>query len=168
MNFISLNEYIRFDISNNMYDLFSSTFVYNPTINLSEYIVERDVEMRIDLIFKRIYNLEYNEVNLYIGDIDVILYINGIDNPLNIKEGMSIKYPINIGDFINFRVSNVEDDLNNVNITKDILSFPNKSTKKDKSRVNYLKNDYSLPPVVLDTPRKPVSIKDGKFSIGGV
>jgi hypothetical protein len=170
MDFISLtNTYIKIDQLNpDIFDLFTSTFVYKSGINLSEYITERDVEMRLDLIFQRIYNLDDNEVGLYLGDMDVILYINGIDNPLNIREGIVIKYPTNMGDIEKFRVVNVDDDLNNKSKIKDRLSFPNKSTRKDKSREEFIKGGYSLPPVVLETPKPPVSIKDGKFSIGGL
>lgn len=168
MDFKSLNDYIKFDSKNNIFDLFTSTFVYKSGVNLSEYITERDVEMRLDLIFQRIYNLEDNEVGLYLGDIDVICYINSIDNPLNIREGITIKYPTDIGDLQKFRVVSTDEDLNNKGKIKERLSFPNKSTRKDKSRESFIKGDYSLPPVVLETPRSPVSIKNGKFSVGGL
>jgi hypothetical protein len=100
--------------------------------------------------------------------MDVICYINNIDNPLNIKAGVVIKYTTNLGDIKDFRVLNTDDDLNNKSKIKERLSFPNKSTRKDKSREDFIKGGYSLPPVVLETPRPPVSIKDGKFSIGGL
>jgi hypothetical protein len=168
MDFKSLNEYIRFDSGNDIYDLFTSTFVYRDDIALSEYVVERDFDMRLDLIFEKVYNLEPNEVGLYLGDMDVICYINNIDNPLNIKEGSVIKYPTDLGNIREFRVLDIDKDLNNKSKIKERLSFPNKSTRKDKSREDFVKNGYSLPPVVLETPRPPVSIKDGKFNIGGL
>lgn len=168
MDFKSLNEYIRFDSGNDIYDLFTSTFVYRDDIALSEYVVERDFDMRLDLIFEKVYNLEPNEVGLYLGDMDVICYINNIDNPLNIKEGSVIKYPTDLGNIREFRVLDIDKDLNNKSKIKERLSFPNKSTRKDKSREDFIKNGYSLPPVVLETPRPPVFIKDGKFNIGGL
>jgi len=168
MDFKSLNEYIRFDSGNDIYDLFTSTFVYRDDIALSEYVVERDFDMRLDLIFEKVYNLEPNEVGLYLGDMDVICYINNIDNPLNIKEGSVIKYPTDLGNIREFRVLDIDKDINNKSKIKERLSFPNKSTRKDKSREDFVKNGYSLPPVVLETPRPPVSIKDGKFNIGGL
>ena len=98
----------------------------------------------------------------------IICYINNIDNPLNIKEGSVIKYPTDLGNIREFRVLDIDQDLNNKSKIKERLSFPNKSTRKDKSREDFIKGGYSLPPVVLETPRPPVSIKDGKFSIGGL
>jgi hypothetical protein len=168
MDFKSLNEYLKFDSKTGVFDLFTSTFTYKSGINLSEYITERDVEMRLDLIFQRIYNLEDNEVGLYLGDMDVICFINGIGNPLNIREGVTIKYPTDMGDLQKFRVVSVDQDLNNKDKIKERLSFPNKSTRKDKSREDFVKGGYSLPPVVLESPRPPVTIKNGKFSIGGL
>jgi hypothetical protein len=168
MDFLSLNEYLIFDPTNDVFDLFTSTFRYNVDVNLSEYMVQREFDMRLDLIFQDMYNLEPNEVGNYLGDMDVICYINNIDNPLNIKAGVVIKYPTNLGDIKDFRVLNTDDDLNNKSKIKERLSFPNKSTRKDKSREDFIKGGYSLPPVVLETPRPPVSIKDGKFSIGGL
>lgn len=167
MNFKSLNEYVKFNTSDGVYDLFVSTFRYNPSISLSEYVVGREDDMRLDLIFQKIYNLESREIGLYLSDMDVICYINNIDNPLNIKEGFVIKYP-SMGDIEEFRVANTDSDLNNKGKVKERLSFPNKSTRKDKSREDFIKNGYSLPPVVLETPRPPVFIKDGKFNIGGL
>ena len=168
MKYISLGS-LRFNKTKKMYDLFASTFK-NPDkfVEFSEYVIPKGFDMRLDLIFQDIYDLEPNEVGLYLENLDVIYYINNIDNPLNIKEGLVLKYPTNLGDILNFRVSNIDSDINNKDIVKDKLSYPNKSTRKDKSRENFVKNGYSLPPVVLETPRPPVSIKDGKFNIGGL
>lgn len=169
MDFKSLTDsYTKFDTENDVYDLFTSTFVYRDDIALSEYVVERGFDMRLDLIFEKIYNLEPDVVGLYLVDMDVICYINNIDNPLNIKEGSVIKYPTDLGNIREFRVLDIDQDLNNKSKIKERLSFPNKSTRKDKSREDFIKGGYSLPPVVLETPRPPVSIKDGKFSIGGL
>jgi hypothetical protein len=169
MDFKSLTDsYTKFDTANDVYDLFTSTFVYRDDIALSEYVVERGFDMRLDLIFEKIYNLESDVVGLYLVDMDVICYINNIDNPLNIKEGSVIKYPTDLGNIREFRVLDIDQDLNNKSKIKERLSFPNKSTRKDKSREDFIKGGYSLPPVVLETPRPPVSIKDGKFSIGGL
>jgi hypothetical protein len=169
MDFKSLTDsYTKFDTANDVYDLFTSTFVYRDDIALSEYVVERGFDMRLDLIFEKIYNLEPDVVGLYLVDMDVICYINNIDNPLNIKEGSVIKYPTDLGNIREFRVLDIDQDLNNKSKIKERLSFPNKSTRKDKSREDFIKGGYSLPPVVLETPRPPVSIKDGKFSIGGL
>jgi hypothetical protein len=85
MDIISLNEYLTSDINqNNLVNLFKPA-IMNPTLDgeLETYIVGRDDEMRIDLIFRNIYELESNEVGIYLGNIDVLLTLNNIDNPLS-------------------------------------------------------------------------------------
>jgi len=168
MDIISLNEYLTYDKSIDLVNLFKPVII-NPTIDneLGTYVVGRDDEMRIDLIFKNIYELEYNEVGIYLGNIDVLLSINNIDNPLNIKEGTIIKYP-QLGQFDLFRLRINENQAKIKNSVGKKLAVPNKTTRKDKSRGSYLENDYSLPPVVLETPREPVRIEDTIFSIGGL
>jgi hypothetical protein len=50
-----------------------------------------------------------------------------------------------------------------VNITKQlgVQNSPDKVSKVDVSRQQYIENDYSLPPVVLSTPREPVRLMVG-------
>ena len=55
---------------------------------VSSYVVQKDEDMRIDLVMKSMYDDDY-----ILSDIDIILYINDIDNPLNIREGMVLYYP---------------------------------------------------------------------------
>lgn len=166
MDIKSINEYTKFDTEIDLYDLSTPSFIYRSDISLNTYTVKREEEMRIDLIFKNMYGLEPNEVGIYLENIDVILYINNIDNPLNIKSGISILYPA-MEDLTKFRY-----DLNQLEESKyskkEKIIFPNKSTKKDKNRESFKANKYSLPPVVLDEPRPPVRIKDGRFSVGGL
>jgi hypothetical protein len=169
MDIISLSEYLTFDKNqNNLVNLFKPTLI-NPTIDneLGTYVVGRDDEMRIDLIFKNIYELESNEVGVYLGNIDVLLTLNNIDNPLNIKEGTVIKYP-QLGQFDLFRLVIDENQSKIKNAVGQKLAVPNKTTRKDKARGSYLASDYSLPPVVLEAPREPVRIEDDVFSIGGL
>lgn len=168
MDIVSLNEYLTFDNNQKLVNLFKPVLI-NPTINdeLGSYTVGRDDEMRIDLIFKNIYELESNEVGIYLGNIDIILSLNNIDNPLNIKEGTVIRYP-EFGQFNLFRLEIEENQSKIKSSVGQKLSVPNKTTRKDKSRGTYLANDYSLPPVVLEAPREPVRIEDNIFSIGGL
>ena len=114
-----------------------------------------------------IYELEPNEVGIYLGNIDVLLALSDIDNPLNIKEGTIIRYP-ELGQFELFRLRINEDQAKIKNAVGQKLAVPNKTTRKDKSRGSYLESDYSLPPVVLETPKEPVRIEDNNFSIGGL
>jgi hypothetical protein len=168
MNIKSLQDGVRKNNETGLYNLFTPTFIYNPSIALDQHIVTKNEEMRIDLVFSNMYSVEMSMMSNYLQDIDVILYINNIDNPLNIKEGMILDYPI-IGELQDFRYS-VPDKLVDNSITKQLgtPNTPNKTTRRDASRQNYIENDYSLSPVVLDTPREPVRIVDGRFSIGGL
>lgn len=167
MDIKSLQNYIIKNSDTGFYDLFTPTFISNPNIRLNQYTVDKDDEMRIDLVFGNMYGIQFEDLLSYIEDIDVILYINNIDNPLNIKEGMVLDYPI-IGELESFRYLPTT-TTNNSSIIKK-LGTPNinKSTRKDTSRQEYIENDYSLSPVVLDTPREPVRIENGRFSIGGL
>jgi hypothetical protein len=52
--------------------------------SLEEYIVQENEDMRFDLIMTSIY-----EDKMYYQYLDVILYLNNIDNPLNIRYGQN-------------------------------------------------------------------------------
>lgn len=168
MEIQSINKDVK-RVNNGLYDLFTTSFLYNPNIQLSEYVVSSNEEMRLDIVFANMYNIEYSILDTYLKDIDVILYINSIHNPLNIKKDMILKYPPNIEDLQNFRyVPDKVIDKTSVAKQLGVPNTPNKSTRKDSSRQSYIENDYSLSPVVLDTPREPVRIEKGNFSIGGL
>jgi hypothetical protein len=168
MDIYSLNTQIKLDTDQNLYNLFQPTLIYNTGVNLQDYEVKMDDEMRIDLIFMNMYQYDISMLQYYVQDIDIILFINNIDNPLNIKTGMILRYP-NPEDFSRFRYN---DDLENLStdVTRQLATpnLPNKATKVDPNRQSYIENGYSLPPVVLDVPREPVRIQDGRFSIGGL
>jgi hypothetical protein len=167
MDITSLQRDTGFD-TEGIYDLFTSTFFYNTSVALREYKVVLEDEMRVDLLFKNIYGIESSVLHLYLHDVDIILYINNIDNPLSIKEGMLLRYPP-IGDMDKFRYTPT-DSTSSINITKQlgVQNSPDKVSKVDVSRQQYIENDYSLPPVVLSTPREPVRLINGRFSIGGL
>lgn len=169
MNIKSINEFVRFDSDMDLYDLISPSLIYlnDSEVSYRTFDVEEHHEMRIDLVFRDMYNLEPNEVGLYLENIDIICSINNIDNPLNIKRGMSLKYP-KLEDLDGFRFSGDRDDFKNKEDVKSRLVVPNKSTKKDKDRQKFKDNRFSLPPVVLEKPRSPVRIKNGRFSVGGL
>jgi hypothetical protein len=166
MDIKSMKEYVRFNSDLDLFDFINPTFRFDDSVKLNDFTVESWHEMRIDLLFQSIYNLEPNEVGIYLENIDVILFINEIDNALNIKEGMVIRYP-SLDEIDNFRVT--EDELSRSKTSaKERLVVPNKSTRKDSTREKFKENGYSLPPVVLDVPRAPVRIEGGQFSIGGL
>ena len=165
MDIKSMREYVRFNNDLDLYDFINPTFRFDDTVKLNEIKVERWHEMRIDLLFQSMYELE-PVVGFYLENIDVILFINEIDNALNIKEGMIIRYP-SLDQIDNFRF--IEDNLSRSKTSaKERLVVPNKSTRKDSTREKFKENGYSLPPVVLDVPRAPVRIENGQFSVGGL
>lgn len=167
MDIKSIYKYIQYDEDLELFDLTQPTFIYRTDVVMREYEVTRYTEMRIDLILQEMYNLESNEVGLYLENVDVLLYVNNIDNAINIKEGMILEFPAKLEYFEEFRydISNLESD----KLTKrNKLLVPNKTTKKDKNREQYKEDNYLLPPVVLNTPKEPVRIENGKFSVGGV
>lgn len=167
MDIFSLYKTVKFSTIDNVYNLFEPTIVFRDD-STQEYTVTDSDEMRIDLIFQNMYNITPNSIYEMLEDIDIILRLNNIDNPLNIKEGMVLKFPTT-GQFETYRYSEVFEDTNN-EVTKQlgVQNNPNKTTRVDPNRQNYIENDYSLSPVVLDTPREPVRIVDGRFSIGGL
>lgn len=138
------------------FDFTTRTFIYNspgsnPDILFGSYKVQRGEEMRIDLICNSIYgNLD---------KIDLILNVNNISNPLNIKEGSIIIYPINGDDFFRYK-EKVDKE------TTKILSDPNRSVKKDKDRETYQNNNQSIPPTILQNPSDPVAVNGGVVQIG--
>lgn len=166
MDFKSINEYVKFDTDLDLYDLSTPSFIFRDDLTLNEYVVKSDNEMRIDLIFQDMYKLEPNEVGVYLESIDIILHINNIDNPLNIKSGLTLLYPL-LDDLSKFRyeLSQLEEEKLSI---REKLVVPNKSTRKDKDREKFKSSNYSLPPVVLETPRPPVRISNGRFSVGGL
>jgi len=161
-----INEFVRFDEDLDLFDLAQPYLVLRDDVNLAEFEIEEWHEMRVDLLFRDMYDLLPNEVGIYLGNLDIILFINNIDNPLNIKKGMTLLYPTNLDDFDKFRF--VEDPTVAKTSVKERLVVPNKNTKKDKNREKFKENGFSVPPTVLDKPRPPVRIENGQFSIGGL
>lgn len=136
------------------YDLTQLTFNSRSDVEFFSYTVQSGEEMRMDLVCQSIYgDVEF---------IDVIMHINNIDNPLNIKEGTTIKYPPS-NKLQLFRIEEEKKD----DVQKK-LANPNKSTRKDNNRKKYIEQGYSLPPVVLEKPVDPVRVTDDGISIGGV
>ena len=134
------------------WDLTQSTFISRNDVSLNYWYVQQDEDMRIDLICYRIYNNTNN--------IDILLNINRIDNPLNIKNGDVLRYPSE-SDIYLFRVT--EDEKQSVQK----LLNRNKAPRKDSNRKDYVEQNYSLPPTVLQTPTEPVSIVGKDIVIGG-
>ena len=87
MNIKSLSE-LKYNKNSKMYNLYNPD-LYFLQMNLYSYTVQKEEEMRIDLIMMSI----YDDDKYTLEDVDVILFINGIDNPININVGDVIYYP---------------------------------------------------------------------------
>jgi hypothetical protein len=143
------------------WDLSAPSFKFFSSNNLESYVVQRGEDMRIDLVMKSIYDDIYN-----FSDIDVIFYINGIDNPLNIREGMVIYYPSQES-FDEYRYYESE-RLSGSKSIKQTLGILNKTTRVDEKRKKFLDSNYSLPPVVLQDAKPAVIMDAENIKIGGL
>jgi hypothetical protein len=166
MNIKVLSEQTRLNPDQDgLFDLFEGFMMFRDDMALGEIEVLEHEEMRIDLLIQRMYNLEPNEVYDELENIDVLLFINHIDNPLNIKKAMILKYPER-GYFINYRYT--EDDNSKSANRNPILAVPNLSTRRDSDREKYKRNEYSLPPVAQPVPKPPIREENGIVKIGGI
>ena len=129
---------------------------------VSSYVVQKDEDMRIDLVMKSI----YDESGYNLSNIDIILYINDIDNPLNIREGMILYYP-EIENLDNYRFYQEEVVVNNKSV-KEKLGVLNKTTRVDEKRKKFIEADYSLPPVVKQQSKPSVTFDSENIKIGGI
>ncbi len=143
------------------FDLTTRTFIHystnpndpgtNNNIEFRKYKVQRGEEMRIDLVCNSIYG--------NIDNIDILLNINNISNPLNIKAGTEIFYPLADSDFFRFK-EKVDKE------TTRILSDPNRSTKKDPDRQKYVDQNYSAPPTILTESMDQVTVSGNVLGVG--
>ena len=134
------------------YDLTETTFKSRLDISYSFYYVQKEEEMRLDLICYNIYkSTDY---------IDILLNVNEIDNPLNIKSGDIIKYPSS-KDIELLRVRSESKE------TVKTLLNKNKSSRKDETRKKYIDENFTLPPTILPNPIEPVVQEGNNIVIGG-
>lgn len=133
-------------------DVFTPSFVYTND-DFPEYEVPANEEGRMDLIMDSLYG-EYNFKHL-----DVILFLNDIDNPLSVKAGTVLKYPAQ-ADLDTYRWSSDLDPVDRFDRTRR-LSKPNKTSTVDKSR------QYSLPPTVNRNPQPAVRNVNNSIVAGG-
>jgi hypothetical protein len=163
MNIKSIQQ-LKYNRGTNRWNLFLPTISYLTTRDgFYQYTVQRGEEMRIDLVALSM----YDEDPEALSHVDVILYLNDIDNPLNIVEGMVLIYPIDMSQLDSYRVILSDNSTTGRNVRSQI-AYPNKSTKKDSARKKFVENDYLLPPTVLQTSRNPVVVENGKIIIGGL
>lgn len=161
MNITSMQN-LKFNNTTKRYNLFYPQLLFRRDVELNVYYVQRDEEMRIDLVMMSMY-----EDDIYaLKYMDIILFINGIDNPLNIIEGDLLYFP-EIQNLDSWRFNFEPTTRAGENIRK-ALSAPNKTTRVDNNRTKFVENGYSLPPVVLSEYKPPVRLENGNIVIGGI
>lgn len=160
MDIISIAS-LKYNRNTQIFNFYYPVLYYFRKDDLNEYVVQPGEDMRLDLVMMSIY-----DDSSLLNEMDVILFINNIDNPLNINEGDVIYYPAAEA-LSSFRFTFETASSAGQNIRK-ALATPNKTTKKDNNRKKFLDNGYSLPPVVLDESRPPVRLENGKIVIGGL
>lgn len=142
---------IKVDPKTSLFDFTQLTHQNDNRPTLRPYMVQQGEEMRIDLVCKSIYN--------NMDNIDVILYCNHIDNPLNILEGAIIFYP-DQKDVAKFRYEEQQES------TTQKLLNPSKTTRRDPSRESFVEQNYSIPPTVLPSYTPQVKIDGNNLVIG--
>jgi hypothetical protein len=152
MKLYDIEKLTRDPNQDDLYNLFNKTYIDYPVAQSTNYVVDQDEEMRMDLISFKI----YGSVNY----VDFLCNFNQIDNPLNIMQGDIIKY-VELTEIVLF--NNV--DTNVEEVRKGLLNS-NKSTRKDPNRKQFVEQGYSLPPNFLETPQAPVRIDGNVLVIG--
>lgn len=153
MKIVDIDKIKRNEENENLFNLTTLTFQATwQGVNYNSYRVKKGEEMRIDLVCNSIYGtLEH---------IDIILNVNNISNPLNIKEGTIIIYP-NLEQISSLRPKEVQ-----VENTQKLLSNKDKSTKVDPSRQAYVEQNFNLPPTVMDTPTQQIKVAGDNIRVG--
>lgn len=159
MDIVSLND-LKYDTLTRRFNLYYPVLAFSND-SLYRYVVQSGEEMRIDLVMMSI----YNDANT-LKDTDIILFLNNIDNPLNINAGDEIYFPP-VDSLSQYRVTFEENSRTGEDVRK-LLAIPNKTAKPDPSRKRFIDNGYSLPPVVLDESKPPVRLEGDKIVIGGL
>jgi hypothetical protein len=159
MDIVSLLE-LKYNALSKKFNLYYPQLAFSKE-GLATYIVQSGEEMRIDLVVMSIYDNPYA-----LKDTDVILFLNGIDNPLNINVGDEIYYP-ELESLKSYRYYFDTASRAGEDVRKQLAS-PNKTAKPDPARRKFVENGYSLPPVVLDEAKPPVRLEGDKIVIGGL
>lgn len=133
-----------------LYDLSEPTFNFTSTRYFERTILPEE-EMRIDLVS---YNL-YGSTDY----ADILLRVNEIINPLNIKSGDVIIYP-DASSLLSFRVTPP-----NPAAERSTLLNSTRANIKDPRRTQFLENNIRTAPTVLQVPQSPIQINNDSIVI---
>lgn len=136
--------------TNGLYDLTSKTFTFFTT-RFFEYTVLPEEDMRIDLIsYGRYQSTEY---------ADLILNVNQIINPLNVRAGDVLIIPER-STLDNFRVVPPTPP-----VLRPSLINTGVTNIKDPRRLQFLEDNAQLPPSVLPVETSPIQINSDNIVI---
>jgi hypothetical protein len=150
MDFYDISTLRRDTSQNNLYDLTEPTFVMGDIAPLSTVVLPEQ-EMRLDLVSNSIYGTT--------NYVDLLMDLNSIDNPLNVKQGDTILY-ISLDQLDYYRITP-----NTIAQQRNVLLNASKSSKVSTDRQQYIENNYQLPPTFLSSPGSPIEISSGSITI---
>lgn len=140
--------------SGELFDLFEVRYGFPDDFALRDvklYRVKKGEEMRMDLVSISIYGESQY--------VDFLCFLNSISNPLNIKESQLIVY-VPVQEFDDYKLRLQPEDQNQV------ATQPNRATRPDPSRQEYLDNNLSLPPNLLENPAEQVQVQGNVIRLG--
>jgi len=134
----------------NLYDLTEKTYT-NYITQFFEYTVLPEEDMRIDLVSISIYDsVDY---------ADLIMSVNEIINPLSIRAGDKLIYPDDrVVDYFRVVPPNPPDlGVSPIN--------PARANIKDPRRLEFIQNNFQLPPTLLPYEQTPIRINRDNITI---
>lgn len=150
----------------NIYDLFRPSIALDDEIpEMLTFQVTEYEEGRIDLVLDAM----YGDLKMTYTDLDIILYINGIDNPLSIMKGDILLYPP-METLVDFRYESKNEKIDRARRNRTLgvpVGQPNKSSRTDKNRTAYL-DKVAFNPTINEVPKNGVTTQGNSILIGGV
>lgn len=152
MEFYDIDKLVRDNKQNNLYDFFVPTFQYVGAIPSStQFLVSEEQTMRMDLVSQLTYNTDDN--------VDILLSINYIDNPLNIMEGDNLVCPT-AENISGYRLDIVGRDSN-----VKAIADSEKSTFVDENRKKFVADNFNITPTSLQEPQDPLKFTTDQIII---
>ena len=136
----------------NLYDLTQNNLKFDPSIQGTYFVLSDEEEMRLDLVSYAIYN--------NVDNVDYLLTLNDIDNPLNIMSGDYIKW------ISTTQLNSIEINVSKVDTVSLGLINTNKKTQIDPARQVYVSNGYSFPPTFNEAGGPPAAISGNTIILG--
>lgn len=150
MNLHDISSLKRNESQGNLYDLSEPTFSSTTTRYYEKTILPEE-DMRIDLVSFNLYgSVDY---------VDILLRINEIINPLNIRSGDTIIYP-EVNNLQIFRVTPPTPPAERATLLNG-----SRANIRDPRRQEFLDNNIRTAPTVLQVPQSPIQINNDSIVI---